>query len=208
MKNKRVKNLILIVLAIIVLAAAIAGGRQMIVMSRLNALKLSSASWSTGGGMSGGHTSLEIKLDGDHAVAVYERQEWHNSDTERTTYILPAEAMEQLKDLILKNRLNALSKRGYSDVRALDADTSHFYARFTEGYSFGVSQEQKMTRAESAKFYEVRTFMYDLIKDVEGTTEIIPYGTDTGPEEEGSASSFLSKASGDFRKLCEPMVKP
>ena len=36
----------------------------MIVMSRLNALTLRKARWSCGGGMSGGHTSLEIRLEG------------------------------------------------------------------------------------------------------------------------------------------------
>ena len=177
----------------------------MIVMSRLSALTLRSAVWSRGGGMNGGHTSLEIKLDGDHAVAVAEKQEWHNSDLERTTYILPAEVMDQLKDLIVRNRINALSRRGYSSIRALDADTDHFYADYKEGYSFGISQEQKKTPAESRRFYEVQSFMYDLIKDAEGTTEIIPYGTE--PEEEpddGGSGTF--NTFGNIRKLCEPMV--
>ena len=83
----------------------------MILMSRLNALTLKKARWSCGGGMTGGHTSLEIKLEGDHAVAVAEKQEWHNSDLERTTYILPAEVMDQLKALIIKNKLNVLSRK-------------------------------------------------------------------------------------------------
>ncbi len=172
----------------------------MIVMSRLNALTLKKAQWSCGGGMTGGHTSLEIRLEGDHAVAVAEKQEWHNSDLERTTYTLPAEVMDQLKDLIIKNKLNVLSRRGYSKMIALDADTDHFYADFTEGYGFGVSQEQKKSPAESKRFYEVRTFMYDLIKDAEGVTEIIPAGSEVPEEEEPEASA--SKAFSDLRKLC------
>ena len=180
----------------------------MIIMSRLSALTLQKASWSRGGGMNGGHSSLEIKLEGGHAVAVEEKQEWHNSDIERTTYILPAEVMCQIKDLIVKNRINALSRRGYSNVRALDADTDHFYADFAEGYYFGISQEQKKTPAESKRFYEVRAFMYDLIKDAEGTTQIIPYGTESETDTEETAGSFASNASGNFRKLCEPVVKP
>ena len=152
--------------------------------------------------MNGGHTSLEIKLDGDRAVAVAEKQEWHNSDTERTTYVLSKEVLTQIKDLIVKNRINALSRRGYSDVHALDADIDRFYADFAEGYSFGISQEQKKTPAESRRFYEVRTFMYDLIKDAEGVTEIIPAGTET--DEDGAAS--VSDAFSNFRKLCEPMI--
>ena len=172
----------------------------MIVMSRLNALTLRKARWSCGGGMSGGHTSLEIRLEGDHAVAVSEKQEWHNSDLERTTYILPAEVMEQLKDLIIKNKLNVMSRRGYSKMIALDADTDHFYADFNEGYSFGVSQDQKKTPAESKRFYEVRTFMYDLIKDAEGVTEIIPAGSEIPGDEEAGASA--ANAFGDLRKLC------
>ena len=172
----------------------------MIVMSRLNALTLRKARWSCGGGMTGGHTSLEIRLEGDHAVAVAEKQEWHNSDLERTTYILPAEVMDQLKDLIIKNKLNVLSRRGYSKMIALDADTDHFYADFNEGYDFGVSQDQKKSPAESKRFYEVRTFMYDLIKDAEGVTEIIPAGSEIPGDEEAGASA--AKAFSDLRKLC------
>ena len=190
----------IIVLILAVLTAAVLGGYHMIVMSRLNALTLKTARWSRGGGMTGGHSSLEIRLEGDHAVAVAERQEWHNSDLERTTYILPAEVMEQLKDLIIKNKLNALSRRGYSKLIALDADTDHFYADFSEGYSFGVSQEQKKSTAESNRFYEVRTFMYDLIKDAEGKTEIIPYGSEIPEKDAPDASA--AKAFGDLRKLC------
>ncbi|MBQ1712729.1 MAG: hypothetical protein II024_05825 [Firmicutes bacterium] len=200
MKTVRLKKLILILLIIVVLAAAVLGGYQMIVMSRLNALTLRKARWSCGGGMSGGHTSLEIRLEGDHAVAVAEKQEWHNSDLERTTYILPAEVMDQLKDLIIKNKLNVLSRRGYSKMIALDADTDHFYADFTEGYDFGVSQDQKKSPAESKRFYEVRTFMYDLIKDTEGVTEVIPAGSEIPGDEDAGAP--VSKAFGDFRKLC------
>ena len=84
----------------------------MIIMSRLSGLTLQKAEWSCGGGMTGGHTSLVIKLDGDHATAVSEKQEWHNSDLERTTYVLPAEVMTQIRDLIVKNRINSLSRRG------------------------------------------------------------------------------------------------
>lgn len=202
MNKRKLKKLMLILLAVIVLAAVVAGGYQMIVMSRLSALTLERARWSCGGGMNGGHTSLEIRLEGDHAVAVAEKQEWHNSDLERTTYILPAEVMTQLKDLIVKNKINVLSRRGYSKIRALDADTDHFYADFSEGYYFGISEEQKKTPAESKKFYEVRTFMYDLIKDAEGKTEIFPDGQE--PEDDGA--STVSNAFGNFRKLCEPMI--
>lgn len=201
MKAIRLKKSIIIVLTIIVLAAAILGGYHMIVMSRLNALTLIKVRWSCGGGMTGGHTSLEIKLEGDHAVAVAEGQEWHNSDITRTTYTLPAEVMDRLKDLIIKNKLNTLSKRGYSKIRALDADTDHFYADFKEGYGFGVSQEQRMSTAESKRFYEVRTFMYDLIKDAEGATEIIPAGSESSVDEDEDDAS-AAKAFSDLRKLC------
>ena len=173
----------------------------MIVMSRLNALTLKTARWSTGGGMTGGHTSLEIRLEGDHAVAVAEKQEWHNSDLERTTYILPASVMKDLKDLIIKNKLNVLSRRGYSKLQALDADTDHFYADFNEGYSFGVSQEQKKSPAESRRFYEVRTFMYDLLKGAEGVTEIIPAGSEV-PAEKSEADASVPNAFSGFQKLC------
>ena len=196
----------LIVLAAAIAAAVVAGGRQMIVMSRLSALTLRRVRWSCGGGMNGGHTSLEIKLDGDRAVAVAEKQEWHNSDLERTTYVLPKEVLTQIKDLIVKNRINALSRRGYSDVHALDADIDRFYADFAEGYSFGISQEQKKTPAESRRFYEVRTFMYDLIKDAEGVTEIIPAGTESGADTDEDGAASVSDAFSNFRKLCEPMI--
>ena len=103
------------------------------------------------------------------------------------------------KHLLKSVELNTLSKRGYSKIRALDADTDHFYADFKEGYGFGVSQEQRMSTAESKRFYEVRTFMYDLIKDAEGVTEIIPAGSESSVDE-GDASA--AKTFSDLRKLC------
>lgn len=204
MNRRKVKKLTAIILLFAVLAAVVTGGHRMIVMSRLSALTLQRAKWSCGGGMSGGHTSLEIKQEGDRAVAVAEKQEWHNSDLERTTYVLPKEVLTQIKDLIVKNKINALSRRGYSEDRALDADIDHFYANFAEGYSFGISQEQKKTPAESRRFYEVRTFMYDLIKGAEGVTEIVPAGSEPDADENGSSSA--SNAFSNFRKLCEPMI--
>ena len=202
------KRILLIALAVIVLAAAVVGGYNMIIMSRLRSLTLESARWFCGGGMNGGHTSIDIRRDGDHAVAVTESQEWHNSDLEKVTYTLPLEVMDQIKDLIAKNNLNALSRRGYSKTIALDADTSSFSCFFKEGYGFSVSQNQKKTAAESKRFYEVRDLLYSLVEGVEGVKETLP-GDQVDSfmnMESGSGLSGSTDTLGNFRKLCEPVI--
>ena len=167
------KRIIIIVIILAVLAAAILGGRRLLLVSRLKNKELLSAAWSVGGGMTGGHSSIEIKLDGENAVIVTESQEWHNSDLTRTTYTVSADVLAELKELIIKAKVPVLEKRGMSKMIALDADTYHFRCRFEGGNYYSVSQDQKMSSGEAQKIMDIRDYLYSLTKG-EGTTEIIP----------------------------------
>lgn len=203
--KKQIIRILTAILILLILAAVIMGGYDMILKSRLSGLDLTYARWSKGGGMTGGHSSITFTKEADGVKVVTEEQEWHNSDLTRVTYTLPAQAMEQLKDLIIKNRINVLARRGYSDVRMLDGDTSSLSCSFGHDYSFYVHQEMKKSAAESRRFYEVRTLMYDLINGAEGVTEVIP-GEQAGATESGVSTA--AETFGNFRKLCEPMVEP
>ena len=205
--KKIIIRILTVVLILLVLAAVAMGGYDMIIKSRLSGLDLTYARWSCGGGMTGGHTSITFTKEKEGTKVVTEDQEWHNSDLTKVTFMLPADAMEQLKDLIIKNRINVLSRRGYSDMRVLDGDTSSLSCSFGTDYSFYVHQEMKKSVAESKKFYEVRTLMYDLIKDAEGVKEVIPEGnTESLQPSEGFGIDSSTETFGNFRKLCEPMV--
>lgn len=170
------KRIILFVLILAVLAAAILGGRRLLLVSRLKNKELLSASWSVGGGMTGGHSSIEIRRKDEKAIIVTENQEWHNSDLTRTTYTVPADVLAELKELIIKAKVPMLEKRGMSKMIALDADTYHFRCSFDDGKYYSVSQDQKMSSREAQKMMEIRNYLYSLTKG-EGTTEIIPGGS-------------------------------
>ena len=204
--KKVILRILTVILILLILAAVVIRGYDMIIKSRLSGLDLTSARGSRGGGMTGGHSSITFTKEAEGTKVVTEEQEWHNSDLTRVTYMLPADAMEQLKDLIIKNRINVLSRRGYSKMRVLDGDTSSLSCSFGADYSFYVHQEMKKSAAESKKFYGVRTLMYDLIKDAEGSTEVIPGGNAESLQQEGFGVSSSTETFGNFRKLCEPVI--
>ena len=205
MKMLRIRKLIIMILVLLVLAAAVLGGSEMIIKSRLSGLDLTYVRWSSGGGMSGGNRSITFIKEAEGVKVVTEEQKWHNSELTKVTYTLPSKAMEQLKELIIKNRINVLARRAYSNFRMLDGDTSSLSCSFGHDYSFYVHQEMKKSAAESKRFYEVRALMHELIKDAEGVTEVIP-GDQV--DEEASGVGTAAQTFGDLRKLCEPMVEP
>ncbi len=123
--------------------------------------------------MTGGHSSVEIRLEGDKAILVTEEQEWHNSDLTKVTYTLPADVMDKLKDLIIDADVPTLSKRGMSDIFAYDAATYSFSCYFEGVDYYSVSQNQKKSGAEADKLYAIRTYLYSLAQQNEGVTEII-----------------------------------
>jgi len=169
------KRIIIIAGAIIVIAAAVLAGRNMILNGRIKNKELISARWGVGGGMSGGHSSVEIKKDGDNTIVIREEQSWHNSDLIRTTYIVSSDAMDKLKQRIIEARVPVLSKRGMSSLMILDGDTYSFSCSF-EGYlSYSVIEGQKKSSAEEDKLMRIRDLLYGLTElEYESTTEVIP----------------------------------
>ena len=167
------KRLILIILLIIVLAVILLLFTELFLMGKVKNAELDSAAWSSGGGMTGGHRSAELKRDGGRAVLVIESREWHNSDLTRVTYTLGEEVLDELKTLIIKARVPILSKRSYSKTFALDGDTSTFRCSFSSGSYYSVSSQQRMLPSENDRFYALRDYLYSLASG-EGVTEIIP----------------------------------
>ena len=167
------KRIIIIIIILVVIAAAFLGGRELLLVSGLKNKELISAAWSIGGGMTGGHSSIEIKRDGQNAVIVTESQEWHDSDLIRVTYTVSADVLDGLKQLIIAAKVPVLEKRGMSDMIAYDADTYHFRCTFEGNHYYSVSEYQKKTSDEARKLLAVRDYLYSITKG-EGITEIIP----------------------------------
>ena len=167
------KKLFFIIGIVVVIAAVVLAAYYYIPLQRLKSKDLLKVRWGYGGGMTGGHSSIEITRDGENAVIVTEEQEWHNSDLMRVTYTVSAEVLENLKDLIIKANVPALDKRGMSKNFAYDAETFSFSCSF-EGYIYyTVSQNQKRSADESKRLLEIRDYLYSLKKG-EGVTEVIP----------------------------------
>ena len=165
---------ILIIAGIIVLIMAIVMiAMNIIVMSDSRNHKIISAYWSVGGGMTGGHTSINIRRIGDEAVVVTESQEWHNSDLVKTEYKLSEDVFEELEELVYKARIPVLSRRGYTKMFALDGDTFSFSCYYDNGHSYSVSQTQRRSNAETKKLMAIRDYLYSLTGG-EGVTEVIP----------------------------------
>ena len=170
------KKLFIIIGILVIIACVVLAAYYMIPLQKIRNKELQKVRWSYGGGMTGGHSSIEITREGENAVIVTENQEWHNSDLTRITYTVSASVLDDLKDLIIKANIPAQSRRGYSKMLALDAETYTFSCSF-EGYNYySVSQNQKRSASEAKKLLEIRDYIYGLAKG-EGVTEVIP-GTD------------------------------
>ena len=99
--------------------------------------------YSLGGGMQGGHSSIELKLDEDGSpVVVTESQEWHNSRCTTTVYAAPIDAFSQVHDLAVEHNLARAATRGESDLFPLDADLWSLRFGYEEnGFTIGELQE-------------------------------------------------------------------
>ena len=165
------KNAIIIGILVII-AAAVLAAYYIIPLQKLKNKDLLKVRWGYGGGMTGGHSSIEIRRDGDNAIIVTEEQEWHNSDLTRVTYTVSADVLDELKDLIIKANVPALDKRGFSRYIAYDAETYSFSCSFEGGNYYSVSQNQKSSASESRLLLDIKDYMYSLTKG-EGETEVI-----------------------------------
>lgn len=134
---------------------------------------LESCRVSTGGGMLGGFSSASLRTLRDGSV-VYEvsGKETHADREVTTTYPASSEALAEIKRLVQTYNLYGASKRPYSKMIALDADTTTIAFSF-ESDSFSVSENQVLSPKMREGFRAVERYLGTLAVG-EGTVTRAP----------------------------------
>lgn len=143
-------------------------------VQKLKKENLVGAGYSRGGGMLGGHWSVYLRKDkSGGATLTVEEQDTHNSRKETTVYSVQVSALDELKNIILEYDLYGASKRPYSPIQALDADTDHYSCDF-EKSDFSISGEQMFSKRHGEGLTKLRQYLYSLATG-EGTRTIEPH---------------------------------
>lgn len=144
----------------------ITGGVFMIV-SRIDSNRfakdeLRSCTVSTGGGMRGGVRVVSLSKDenGSALLSVSEK-EMHSDRLVTTVYRVDEAAFAHVKEVAVRHHLYSASKRPYSKMRALDADTTSVSFDF-ENDDFSVSEEQIMSAKMREGFRAVIAYLSSL----------------------------------------------
>ena len=171
------KKAIIIIICVVVGVLLTVGG-VIAVFSILNRQQvrndeLKSCSVSTGGGMLGGYSYSQLKKQKDGTVTLEVRSKGTHEEREvKTVYQLTPEALEHIKELVNEHNLYGASKRRYSKIYALDADTTSISFSYAQN-AFSVSENQVMSRKMFAGFNEVIRYMSSLAAG-EGVTTVEP----------------------------------
>ncbi len=145
--------------------------------SRIRAVRLTS-----GGGMTGGGDSTELRRGDDGRVTLSTRsREWHNSRETGMDYVVDESAFDQLAQIANDYDLRAASTRKDSDLLVLDAPTSHlvFDLMAEDGgwdpdASFTISSEQELTDRDREGWRAVTTALAELAAGSEGVPYLEP----------------------------------
>ncbi len=117
---------------------------------------------STGGGMRGGRKEVYLfKDENGKAMLSVSGKETYNDRMITTVYHADDEAFARVGELAVRHRLYAASKRPYSKLRVLDADTTTITFDFAAD-DFSVSEEQVMSSNMRAGFRAVIDFLPSL----------------------------------------------
>ena len=166
-----------IVLCILLNIVLIGGGAAVMVTNLIGRRflrdELESCGVSTGGGMLGGYWEVRLTRDADGNAVLRIREKQTHADREITTqYSVADEAFERLREIAVQHNLYGASKRPYSKIRALDADTTSVSFDFAKG-DFRVSEEQVLSRRMREGFREVIRYL-DSLAVGEGVTTKAP----------------------------------
>ena len=134
---------------------------------------LERCSYSTGGGMLGGHRSVELKKDKDGTRTVVCRERETHADRERTT-VYPADeaAFARAHELMRRYDLYAASKHRMSRLLILDGDTTTVNFDYENG-DFSIRQLQRLSRKNRQGFRAVVDLLDSLLAG-EGVSSLEP----------------------------------
>ena len=134
---------------------------------------LERCSVSTGGGMLGGGREVTLRRNTDgSAVLVLKTRETHADREITTTYRTDDGAFDRVRALVNRYGLYRASRRPYSKIRVLDADTTTISFSFESGY-FDVSEEKVLSVKMRNGFREVIRYLESLAVG-EGVTTVEP----------------------------------
>ena len=145
--------------------------------------RIESVRHSSGGGMTGGGSSTELRRQKDGSVILSTRErEWHNSRETGMDYACDASVFERLAQIANDYDLRAASKRRDQEFQTLDAPTSSlsFSMREKDGSydidsSFTISSEQELTARDHEGWNAVLAVFADVASESEGVAYEEPH---------------------------------
>lgn len=166
-----------VILCILLSIVLIGGGAAVMITNLIGRTvlrdELESCDVSTGGGMLGGYREVRLTRDADGNAVLRIREKQTHADREITTqYPVADAAFDRLREITVQYNLYGASKRPYSKIRALDADTTSVSFDFKKG-DFRVSEEQVLSRRMREGFREVIRYL-DSLAVGEGVTTKAP----------------------------------
>ena len=124
---------------------------------------------STGGGMTGGYQSTELRREKDGSATLTERhKEWHYEREEKTVFPVSEETFAHVAELVNKYDLYTASKRRMSRIQILDGDTTTVSFHFGKRY-FSIRQLQRKWPSARKGYREVIEYL-NSIPHGEGVT--------------------------------------
>lgn len=159
------KRIIIGLLLITILAGGITMAIPIFKNRELDKSNLISCSYSIGGGMMGGFSSLTIRKNQDGSVNYISKNAKTHADRIVTkTYSASDEDLQTIKKLVIDYNMYSVSKKGLNPIQALDGDTASMSFMFDNGQSFRVSDNQDLSRAEMDKFNDIVKVLSGLAK--------------------------------------------
>ena len=86
-----------------------------------------------GGGMLGGHKSVEVKrVDANYALVINSDTQWHHDIPKVSEYKVPAKVLEEIKTVFNAREMANWQKLPQSELQILDGDTSSYDFKFAK----------------------------------------------------------------------------
>lgn len=131
--------------------------------------RLNNYHYSSGGGMTGGHYSENIKrYDDTKALISIESADWHSQDAEVKEYFADISIMDELEEVIRDGRMNFWNRRKFTDIFVCDGESRGYTFRFDKGYISFSSQ------IYPPKYSERLKKLSDVIKRHISSAELLP----------------------------------
>ncbi len=135
--------------------------------------ELKECSYSAGGGMLGGYSSVTLKKEKDGRMTLTVREKETHADREKSTvYQADPAAFEKIREIVNRCSLYPASKRPYSKIQVMDGETSSLRFYYAKG-SFSISSNQVLSKKMDTGFWEVRDALHSFAKG-EGVTALEP----------------------------------